>query len=128
MVQRVVIGVGTLHGFGLSKMAVERLIQLGVEEAKETFQMFSEVEQNLVRDDWSGSLRYDPPIGIKRDDPRLIQVVEELGLLAFPSSYHHQGDEPYGLKIVSIPDDVEWEVVTPDVGGEWIQEKHRTWS
>jgi len=128
MVQRVVIGVGTLHGFGLSKMAVERLIQLGVEEAKETFEMFSEVGRDLVRDDWSGSLSCDPPTGIKRDDPRLIQVVEELGLLAFPASYHHQGDEPYGLKIVSIPDDVEWEVVTPDVGGEWIQEKHRTWT
>lgn len=54
-----------------------------------------------------------------RDDPHLIQVVEELG------------DKANGrcadLKIVEIPDNVEWEIEEYD-GNEWIAEKHQTWS
>jgi len=30
------------------------------------------------------------------------------------------------LKIVEIPDDVDWEI-NEDDGSEWIAEKHRTW-
>jgi len=30
------------------------------------------------------------------------------------------------LKIVEVPDDVEWEVDEYD-GNEWVAEKHRTW-
>lgn len=55
----------------------------------------------------------------KRDDPRLVQVVEELG------------DEANGifanLKIVKIPDDIQWEIEEND-GNEWVSESHRTWS
>ena len=53
-----------------------------------------------------------------RNDPLLIQVVEELG------------DKSNGgfanLSIVEIPDDVEWEISEYD-GFEHIAEKHRTW-
>lgn len=56
---------------------------------------------------------------IERNDPILIQVVEELG------------DEANGrcatLKIVEIPDGVQWEIEEYD-GVEWIAEVHRTWS
>ena len=55
---------------------------------------------------------------IPRDDSLLIQVVEELGALA-------NGDFAR-LKIVEIPDDVEWYVEEYD-GLEWVAEKHRTW-
>lgn len=55
----------------------------------------------------------------QRDDPKLIQVVEELGDEASGECSH--------LKIVEIPDDVEWEIKEYD-GAEWIAEKHRTWS
>lgn len=55
---------------------------------------------------------------IPRDDPILIQVVEELG------------EEANGiaaeLKIVEIPDDVEWVIEEYD-GKEWVAEKHRIW-
>lgn len=55
----------------------------------------------------------------ERNDLYLIQVVEELG------------EESYGkcseLKIVEIPDDVEWEIKEYD-GSEWIAEKHKIWS
>lgn len=57
--------------------------------------------------------------GIKRDDPDLVAVVRKLGEAA---------DGKYAkLKIVSIPDDVEWEIHDYD-GVESIHEVHRTWS
>ena len=56
---------------------------------------------------------------ISRDDPALIQAVEELGENSW-SSYSE-------LKVVEIPDDVEWEINEYD-GLEWVAEKHRTWS
>lgn len=54
----------------------------------------------------------------ERNDPTLIQVVEELGKDA-------DGDCAE-LKIVEIPDDVEWEIEEYD-GAEHIAELHRTW-
>ena len=56
---------------------------------------------------------------IARNDPLLIQVVEELGEKA-------NGRFAY-LKVVEIPDDVEWQIDEYD-GAEWVAEKHRTWS
>lgn len=57
-------------------------------------------------------------LDIERNDPRLIQIVEELG----------EDAAGYGamLKIVEIQDDVEWEIDEYD-GSEWVAEKHRTW-
>ena len=55
---------------------------------------------------------------IERDDPILVQVVEELGKKA---------DGQYAcLGIAEIPDDVEWVIDEYD-GLEWVAEKHRTW-
>ena len=54
-----------------------------------------------------------------RNDPVLVQVVEELGRNA--DGRHAE------LKIVEIPDDVEWQIQEYD-GLEWIAEVHRTWS
>lgn len=54
----------------------------------------------------------------KRDDPLLVQVIEELG------------EEANGkfakLKVVTIPGNVEWEISEYD-GYEKIEEKHRSW-
>ena len=55
---------------------------------------------------------------IKRDDLTLIEVVEELGDTA--------SGKYADLKIIEIPDDVEWQIEEYD-GCEWIAEKHRTW-
>lgn len=55
---------------------------------------------------------------IKRNDPILIQVIEELGEKA--------NGNVATLKIIEIPDDIEWEIEEYD-GSEWISEKHRTW-
>ena len=56
---------------------------------------------------------------VARDDPYLVQVVEELGARA--NGRHAE------LKVVEIPADVDWEIDEYD-GSEWVSEKHRRWS
>jgi len=56
---------------------------------------------------------------IDRDDPALIQTIEELDLKA--SGRHAK------LGIVEIPDDVQWTIEEYD-GMEWVAEIHRTWN
>lgn len=55
---------------------------------------------------------------IARDDPVLVQVVQELGAKADGACAQ--------LSIVEVPDDVAWEVDEYD-GKEWVAETHRTW-
>jgi hypothetical protein len=56
---------------------------------------------------------------IPRDDPMLVQTVEELGAAA--SGRHAE------LKVVEIPDDVSWVIDEYD-GSESVEEAHRSWS
>lgn len=56
--------------------------------------------------------------GIERNDPCLVQVVEELG----KESYGDYSD----LKIVDIPDGISWYIQEYD-GLESIHETHRVW-
>jgi|ETNvirnome_2_300_1030623.scaffolds.fasta_scaffold10486_5 microsomal dipeptidase-like Zn-dependent dipeptidase len=53
---------------------------------------------------------------VERDDPALVQVVEEM---------LHSG-EVTDLRVVEIPNDVEWEIKEYD-GFEHVAEVHRTW-
>ena len=55
---------------------------------------------------------------IPRDDPMLVEVVEKLGRAA--------NGTLSSLKVVEIPDGVEWQIEGYD-GSEWIAEKHRRW-
>lgn len=55
---------------------------------------------------------------IPRNDPHLVQVIEELGELA--------GKWYSELKIVDVPDDVEWYIDEYD-GLETIREASREW-
>lgn len=79
-------------GFGLSTEAEVRMRELG----------------------WDGKDERD----IERDDPRLVQVVEEMGDAA-NSRYSN-------LKVIEIPDDVKWHVHEYD-GFESLHEDHRSW-
>lgn len=56
---------------------------------------------------------------IERNDPHLIHVVETLGVDA--------EDSYSDLKIVEVPDDVQWEITYYD-GLETVREISRTWS
>lgn len=58
--------------------------------------------------------------GLIRDDETLILIVEQLGLEKASGSYAT-------LKIVEIPDDIEWGVGVSDSGAEWVYEQHRIW-
>jgi hypothetical protein len=53
-----------------------------------------------------------------RTSPFLVQAVEELGDKA--NGYYTR------LKIVEVPDDVNWTIQEYD-GIEWVAEVHRTW-
>ena len=55
---------------------------------------------------------------VPRDDEHLIAVVELMGTEA--------NNRYSDLKIVDVPDDVNWYVEEYD-GKEWVAERHRTW-
>lgn len=55
---------------------------------------------------------------VPRDDPYLVQVIDELGSRA--------AGKYATLKVVEIPADVDWVIDEYD-GSEWVAEKHRTW-
>lgn len=56
-----------------------------------------------------------------RDDPVLIKVFEQIGSERFSC-------ETSLIKMIEIPDDVQWIICQNDCGCEWVAEKHRTWS
>jgi len=92
---RIVINV-CFGGFGLSPKAELHLLELG------------------YKIDDRGTRRTVP-----RDDPLLVQVVEEMG---------KDADARFSqLKIVTIPDGVDWEIEEYD-GWESVHEKHRSWA
>lgn len=57
---------------------------------------------------------------VERTDPDLIRAIETVGIEESNGDYA-------SLKIVEIPDDVEYTIEEYD-GREWVAEKHRTWS
>ena len=93
-------------GFGLSKEGQELYAKLKSIELGKYNDTYVYYENLSVHD-------------IPRDDPALIEVVEQLGGEA--------GNRYSELKIVDIPDDVEWTIEEYD-GLEWVAEAHRTWS
>lgn len=129
-------------GFGLSEAAYARLIELGIPVRKYIEQprlpdgKYAKVPENegeiiFDRDldetpsEVDVAVRYlsrshywETWLDRSRTHPLLIQVVEELG---------NEANGPCAaLKIVEIPDDVEYEIDEYD-GFEHIAEKHRTW-
>lgn len=101
-------------GFGLSDEAVHRYAHLkGMHLVKERKHGMTHYYKDSISKE-----TYFAPYEISRDDPVLVQVVEELGDKA-NSHYAH-------LVIVDIPDDVSWHIAEYD-GYEHVAENHRTW-
>lgn len=106
-------------GFGLSDKAIEyygELKNLGLIKKKGKY-------FNLAGYDWYVGEVNDENFfhekSIDRNDLDLIRVVEELG---------KESNGKYSeLKIVEVPDDIEWEIDEYD-GCESVAEKHRVWS
>lgn len=128
-------------GFGLSPKAILRCYELGAngmtyptqkyfqneEKQERAFKEWNDYLQNIDNPcvqqpsflkvfSSDGEFILNPPE--KRDDPILIQVVEELG------------EKSWGrfakLKVIEVPDGVEYNIDEYD-GWESIHEKHRTW-
>jgi hypothetical protein len=101
-------------GFSLSHEAIIKYLELkGIKfEFKKSISGWANDEYHL--EDGSRFWNRD----ILRNDPALVQVVEEMGEEA-------NGDFAH-LKVVEIPDDVEWTIDEYD-GLEWVAEQHRTW-
>ena len=95
MTQKIAINTD-FGGFGLS------------DEAIELYKVLSEIPLATDLYYWE----------IDRDDPVLVQIIEQLGDSA--------GDSYSSLKVVEIPDGVEWHIHEYD-GMEHIAENHRTW-
>lgn len=130
-------------GFGFSDAAYERLGQLGVpirkyvEERRGDNGLYERHEENegmVIFDshlDGSeseidsamrrliGSRYWSTWEREQRANPLVVQTVEELGNAA--------SDRFAKLKVVEIPDGIEWEIDEYD-GIESIHEKHRSWS
>ena len=81
-------------GFSLSPKAMARLAELGLEDDRREGSTFD------------------------RTDPRLIQVIEELGAEA--------NNELSKIRIADVPDDVKW-YIRDDAGFESAVEEHREW-
>ena len=75
-------------------------------------------DEALARYNELADTKLETYYGIERNDLCLVRVVEELGAKA--------NDRCADLKIVDIPDDVEWYVHEYD-GLEAVYEKHRVW-
>jgi hypothetical protein len=133
-------------GFGLSKEACQRYFDLKgqqvwieVDKKFSALDMFTvwlvspekrleikegEAYYKMSRDERTDyNWKYSQQIwyqgdNLTRNDPILVQVVEEMG------------DKAWGryakLAIVEIPDDVQW-IIEENDGMEWVAEKHRTW-
>ena len=126
-------------GFGLSYKAYQRLRELGSPIALDEpdvgeyysdgsgprgdiyMDVFTKHYPDLSKEELIDKIRNEDSWcgDIERNDPLLIQVIEEIG----------EEDCSYKLaelRILEIPDDVDWEIQEYD-GNEWIAEKHRTW-
>ena len=104
-------------GFGLTAKALEAYLiksKIPYEKEERRPNLFNEMTYALKVEKGYFSV-YDLP----RDDKILIEAVEEVGL-------EESADYCSKLKIVEIPDDVDWVLMEYD-GLEWIAEKHRTW-
>lgn len=107
-------------GFGISQKALHRMRELGNKYALEEVDFGEKYDSGEKRKPWGGEGETGSfhLYGIPRDDPDLVQVVEELGSKA--SGRYAQ------LKIVEVPDNVEFSIEEYD-GREHIAEKHRMW-
>jgi len=109
---------GCYGGFGLGHKAVLRYAKLkGFElEWTEEHGFYHYYKKGV---DESLDERYFSDGDISRDDPVLIQVIEELG--------NEASGRCANLYVVEIPDEVKWIIKEYD-GYEHVAEQHRTWS
>lgn len=120
---KVVINDG-VGGFGLSEKAFKRLVELGCtvttdwenEEADIYERSEEETKETSLPKYEFVKFHKEPEI---RKNTFVIQVIEELK--------EEANGEYANLKIIDIPDDVEFGIGENEMGYEWVYERHRTW-
>jgi hypothetical protein len=106
-------------GFGISDEAIKMYLTLKeIPFTIKTITTYGFTEQRIFTEQ-DGEQKPFYGMCIDRTDEILVQVVETLGTKA--------NDDCAELKVVEIPDDVEWYIHEYD-GNECINEKHRSWS
>lgn len=116
--QRIAIN-RSIGGFGISTKAFLWLIEHGSEAARSDWELMAESRaetQKIYGDDWRPDWHVSP---LEPNDPLLLQCLDELGQAAWG-----EGRE---IKIVEIPDGVEWDIGESEEGYQWVYEKHRIW-
>lgn len=88
-------------GFGLSREAAAAL-GLEVDEESSFMQPYRVIGENALR----------------RDDSRLVEVVESLGQGASGPNAD--------LVVICVPEGIDWGIAEYD-GAEWVAERHRAW-
>jgi len=118
--REVKIAINTRHGgFGLSNLAFEKLLKrksIAFEKSSDNI-FFHYYDAGHLGDE----NHYLSPWEFfsNRADADLIAIIEELGS-------EQASGELASLKIVQIPNNVEWEIHDYD-GREYVAEKHRKW-
>ncbi len=112
-------------GFGLSDNAIKRYAEIkGIELVLVPRTQYGKEDWEYHEEHWARADvededdRYFSYYDISRDDPALVQTVEEMGDAA-NGGYAE-------LRIADVPDDVEWYIDEYD-GIETVREVHRTW-
>jgi len=108
---------GCYGGFGLSKTAKQRYAELaGVSVKEEIYEgMMDKIYSSLL--DKNGELLFDSDI--ERDDPFLVQVVEEMGkdangycadlkIREIPKGSKYIIDEYDGLETIVLENEIKW--------------------
>lgn len=102
-------------GFGLSDQAIEHYAKV---KKIELIRRDATWRTNGYDYYYADPQEYFSPRDIPRDDPALVQTVQDLG--------DEANDFASELKIVEVPDGVDWQIQDYD-GIEWVAETHRTW-
>ena len=108
-------------GFSLSATGFKHYLDLkGIKYGTcKTQWQWREDDEDFYHDGHVGeSDHYLSDRDIPRDDPALIQTIEQLGNKA--------NGFCAALTVIEIPDDVQWQIDEYD-GHEWVAEQHRTW-
>lgn len=101
-------------GFGLSNQAIEHYANLKGLKLEQRENPWCDGRYHYYLNG-----EYFSDHNFERNDPDLIKTIEELGV-------EKCSNWASDLKIVTIPDDVKWQIQEYD-GMEWVAEQHRTW-